>query len=382
MRVAGTRGRLEMPQHPHLRVDAFDAVEDLAVGVGVQCSVGLHVFLQKAGIARQPGHLRELRRADLGRPALRAENPDVPIEVEDLGGKALPLHEVDEMGGDVDEAFALLRHVEEPRGPLDRRARHLFREVVDAFLDDGRLPLGSFGKLAEHRRKARERLLQHRGDLVPLGHDVVEEHALFRRGGKRVAQRFEARGVDRHRLVGQHVHAGFHCARDVLGLAPVVAGDHDDVTGAFRAEAVEEVGAGMDDGSPRGRVFPPRVVAVDLLQVIGEVGTVFGIDVHGRVDAGIHRLLQERGVEMTGVEDNQPSWIGPPGDLLPSGAANAVSVGAIIPRCRSRGGTRASSRRQAPVRGAVRRRPRGETAPTDARTLRALCWPPTIEKCV
>ena len=61
----------------------------------------------------------------------------------DLVREALPLHEVDEMGRDVDQALALLRGVEEPRRPLDRHAGHQLGKVVDALLGHGRLRLGA-----------------------------------------------------------------------------------------------------------------------------------------------------------------------------------------------------------------------------------------------
>ena len=101
------------------------------------------------------------------------------------------------------------------------------------------------------------------------------------------------------------MHAGSDRARDVFGFTPVVAGDDDDVAGMLGGEAIQEVGTGMNDGPPRRWILAPRVVAVDLLQVIGEIGTIFGIDVHGRVDARIHRLLQECRVEMAGIEDDE-----------------------------------------------------------------------------
>ena len=218
VRVARARGRLEIPEHPDFRVHALDAVVDLAVGVHVQAAVALH-----DPCADNPGTLcncvtcANCAGLMIGGPALRAENLDVVASKSRIApGKALPLHEVDEVGRDVDEAFALLLDVEEPRGPLDRRAGDELREMVDAFLDDGRFLAPSLpATLAEHRRNARERLLQHRRDLVALGHDVVEQHALGLAASAN-ARRSDSkpRAVDRHRLVGEHVHAGVDRASD------------------------------------------------------------------------------------------------------------------------------------------------------------------------
>ena len=388
MRVARARRRLELPEHRHLRVHALDAVVDLAVGVRVQVAVGLHVLAQEVGTGRQLRHLRELRRADHGGPALRAENLDVLREIQDLAGEALPLHEIDEVRGDVDEAFALLRHVEEPRRPLDRRAGDPLGKVVHALLDDSRLAHGALQQLPEHGGNPRERLLQHRGDLVPLGHDVPEQHATGPGVGERLLQRFEARGVDGHRLVGEHVHAGVHRAGHEFGLAPVVAGDDDDVAGPLGAEPVQEIGAGVDLHSPRGRGFGARVVACHLLQVVGEVGTFLGIDVHRGVDVRIHRLLQQRRMEMAGSEHDQfhggsglPPGRPKGGLAPPRGAANAVSVGVHHP---SMPCTRRNARILCAASSGSRSSPAASASRNTSdrwRRLRALCCPPTIVKC-
>ncbi len=227
------------------------------------------------------------------------------VEIQDFVREAFPLHEIDEMRRDVDQAFPLLRHVEEPCRSLDRRAGYQLGEVMHALLDDGRLPLGTRQQPAEHGGHAREDLLQDRRDLVPLGHDVVEQHAPGFGIGERVSQGFEARGVDGHRLVGEHVHAGGYRAGHVFGLAPVVPRDDHDIAGPLRAESVQKIGSGMDFHPPRRRILGARVVACDLLQIIGEVGTCLGIDMDRRVDVGIHGLLQQRRVEMARVEDGQ-----------------------------------------------------------------------------
>ena len=105
----------------------------------------------------------------------------------------------------------------------------------------------------------------------------------------------------------------------------------------------------------------PRVVAFDLLQVVGELGPVLGIDVHRRVDVGIHRLLQERRVEMARIEDD--SFIRPlagPSQGRPCAPSGAATSERVIDS-RSREGTRASATRRAPDRGAIRRHRRAGT---------------------
>ena len=96
--------------------------------------------------------------------------------------------------------------------------------------------------------------MQHRGDLVALGHDVVEQHAILLGERKRLAQGFEARRVDRHRLVCQHVHAGSNGAGQILGLVPVVAGNDGDIARPVRREAVQEIRTRIDLRSPGRRI--------------------------------------------------------------------------------------------------------------------------------
>ncbi len=221
--IAGTGGRFEVPDDRYLRVHAADGVVDFAVGIRVQAAVRLHILAQIVGNACELRHAGELRGTDRRRPAPRAQHANVLAIINDLVRETFPLHEIDQVRGDVDQAFALLRGVEEPGRPLDWSARHQLGKVMHAFLGDRGIFLRAGDQSAEYRSDGRELLLQHGRNLVPLGHDVVEQHAAIARYRERLVERREARLVDRHRLVGEGMHARRNRARQVFGLAPVVA---------------------------------------------------------------------------------------------------------------------------------------------------------------
>ncbi len=95
-------------------------------------------------------------------------------------------------------------------------------------------------------------------------------------------------------------------ARNVLDLAPVVAGEHDHAgPAAFGHEPLEEIRAGMRAQAPAGRLLGPRVVGVDLAQVVVEFRPDGRVDVNFGVDAGDHVLLHECRVKVARVQDGE-----------------------------------------------------------------------------
>ena len=64
-------------------------------------------------------------------------------------GEGLPLDHVDEVGGDVDDAFAGLADVEKPAGAFQGYAGHGLGKIMDAFFDDGGVVGGALEQLAE-----------------------------------------------------------------------------------------------------------------------------------------------------------------------------------------------------------------------------------------
>ena len=91
----------------------------------------------------------------------------------------------------------------------------------------------------------RELPLQHGRDLVPLGHDVVEQDAPLLRDARTPCPARRSRPGRSPSACRRACEARLDRAREVLGLAQVVAGDDDHVAAAVGDEPLEEVRAGV-----------------------------------------------------------------------------------------------------------------------------------------
>ena len=209
------------------------------------------------------------------------------------------------MRADIRDGFALLADIVEPRGPDERFAGDFLEEVVDAFHHDRGLLGGALLERAEKLGHAGQLALEDAGDLVALGHDVVEQDLVGGGAVEGLAEQFEVGRRDGHGLVGQHVEAGGDGAVDVFGLAGVVAGQHHDVAGLFLQHPFEEIRAGIDFLLPVRGLVSAGVEALDALEVLLQVRACRRIDVHDRADLRIHELLDQAGVEVAGVEGDE-----------------------------------------------------------------------------
>ena len=210
------------------------------------------------------------------------------------------------MRRDVDQPLALLRGVEEPRRPLERHARHQLGKVMDAFLGDRGIFDRACDQSAEHRSDGRELLLQHRRDLVPLGHDVVEQHAACRARPRTPCPARRSPAASIAIGLSASVWKPAATARDrysvLRRLLPEMTTTSPRRSAAKRSR---KSGPVWSCGAPARRVLRPRVVAVDLAQVVVEVRPLRRVDVHRVVDVGVHLLLHQRRVEMARVEDGE-----------------------------------------------------------------------------
>ena len=73
-----------------------------------------------------------------------------------------------------------------------------------------------------------------------------------------------------------------------------------------RGEPVEKVVALRDAHAPARRILRARVERFHPPQIIVELGPGGRVHAHGRIDVRVHLLLDERGVEMTGIEHAEP----------------------------------------------------------------------------
>ena len=243
--------------------------------------------------------------AGMSWPVTRLQDAHVLAVVQRLLREQRPLHEVREVGADVVEALALLVAVEEPGRADVGRARHHLHQVVDALHVDARLRLRALDELAEGGSVVDELPLQLARHLVPLGHDVEGDQLLLVGGGQRLLQLGKVGRLQDPGLVHERVEAGVEGGLHAVDLAAVAPGEHDRVAGPLAEHARHEVRRGVHLHLPARGVVRALVEARHPRQVIDEVGPERRVDVHGRRDPRVHLLLDERGVEVPGVEGDE-----------------------------------------------------------------------------
>jgi hypothetical protein len=101
------------------------------------------------------------------------------------------------------------------------------------------------------------------------------------------------------------VEAGLHGVDDAVDLADVPPGEDDDVARALLEHPLQEVGRGVDFLAPARGVVRAQVELGDAQEVRGEVGAEGRVDVHDLRHPRVHLLLDERGVEVAGVERHE-----------------------------------------------------------------------------
>jgi len=88
-------------------------------------------------------------------------------------------------------------------------------------------------------------------------------------------------------------------------LAAVAAREDGHATRRFVAHAIKEIAAGMHVEPPIGGRLRSPVVPGDPPQVVDQVRAERRVNPHERRQPRIHLLLHQRGVEMTGIDDNE-----------------------------------------------------------------------------
>src|SRR5262249_345324 len=105
--------------------------------------------------------------------------------------------------------------------------------------------------------------------------------------------------------VGQHIDACLDGGEDPLSLAAIATGEDRDSARALIAHPLEVVRARMDFELPAGRLVFAGVEAGNPRQIVGELGSDRRINVRLWRQVRVHLLLQESGMKMAGVGDNQ-----------------------------------------------------------------------------
>ena len=164
---------------------------------------------------------------------------------------------------------------------------------------------------------------------MALGHDVEQQQVLFAGDAVGLLQQLHALRVDGHRFVRQHVEAGFDAFEDVAGLACVVAGDHHEVAGFLREHFLEEIVALVDLGDPLGRIVGAGVESLDEREVAFEFGTIGRVDADFRGHSFELGLLHQRGVEMAGIQGDDPQRVRGGGRCREGGGGGELHEGLL-----------------------------------------------------
>lgn len=209
------------------------------------------------------------------------------------------------MGADVVQPFPLFLGIEEPGRPHVRRPRHHLLQEVDALHVDRRFVRPARHDPAERGDVVDEGTLQPMGRFEALRHDVVGDDA----AGVGLAERgLELRQVLRPEhpwLVGQHVQARLDRAQDLVDLDAVAPGEDDNVARTVAEHPGETVRTGVHFPGPRCRTRRAVIEAGEAVQVGDQVGADGRENVDAAVHVRIHLAVDERGVEVAGVEGHE-----------------------------------------------------------------------------
>ena len=101
------------------------------------------------------------------------------------------------------------------------------------------------------------------------------------------------------------MEAGAQARLDAADLAAVVAGDDHHIARMLGHQPLHEIRPGVDFHLPGGGIFLARVEAVDAAEVREQVRPEWRENMHAMRHARQHLLLEQRGVEMTGIKGDQ-----------------------------------------------------------------------------
>ena len=258
------------------------------------------------------GHLAELSAGDDRRPALDRADPDIGAIVERLAGEQRVVDAVDEVGPDIGERVALLGHVEVPGRTRVGHAGNLFIRwwtlvisTAGASGEPGSWSPNTSGS-AWSRRSSAPTISALPPIMSASTSPLASAASATRSSRGRSARRMIAG------LSARTCRPGLDRRLDQADLVAVAAGQDADAAGFLVAQPVEVVGAGMDGEGPGGRIIRPRVEPRDTGQIVDEIETDRGVDMHLGQEARVHLLLHERGVEMPGVDDDKAAGHGLP----------------------------------------------------------------------
>ena len=179
-------------------------------------------------------------------------------------------------------------------------------QLVSAPAPTASKPPASTASVSPAARKAAKQVADKaRGDLVPLGHQVGDDHLAQFRLPQQVGQLRVPARVDHPRLVGEDVAVVPHGGEHPVDLRRVPPGDDDRRTGLFAEASGEEVRPGAEVEFPTRRPHRAAVEGGDAGDVADGVVVERGVDVHPAVHFRVHVPMYERRVEVPRREGHQ-----------------------------------------------------------------------------
>ncbi len=260
---------------------------------------------QRSGEVFEAGYARKHAERHFDRPLPRGQQFDVAVVVESLPAAGDPLREVDQVRGDIGNAFTLHGYIENPGWPHQRHAVDDLEKVMDALHRNGGLAAIST-QAAEYLGLCGERHLQSRRDVVAFRHDV---HRQWRRC-RGILQHPDLARVDQPWFVAEHEDTVRVQAVDRCHLAVVLSGDDHDVAGPFGAQAFNRVLPTVHVQVPARRVVGALVESPYDAQEIFQVRPVPGIDVDVVAEPRVALAQGERSVKMPRIENQKSVLVG------------------------------------------------------------------------
>ena len=155
---------------------------------------------------------------------------------------------------------------------IDAFSKLAFESKFQAFHDSR-----FFGRplqlLAINSRDSRKFALQHRSDLIPFGHDVIQHDVFLFGDSETFLQQFKALAVDRHRFVGKHIDAGLKRLLYVFGLLAVVPCLDHHVPLLLGQHFFQVIISRINDFIPSRRILRTCVESLYTFQVLVHVET-------------------------------------------------------------------------------------------------------------
>ncbi|MPN04854.1 hypothetical protein SDC9_152102 [bioreactor metagenome] len=141
-------------------------------------------------------------------------------------GETLPVDDIDQVGGDVDNTFTLLFHIIIPGRTDQGISRNILIKMMHTFHINSGICCGSVFQNTEKFPVAHQFFFHDIQNIITLGHQVVKQNVIFLGNGKRFFQLFKLIFIDGHGFIGQHIVTGLHRLADVVRFLPVVPGQH------------------------------------------------------------------------------------------------------------------------------------------------------------